>query len=212
MRNLARVGFSFLLLSFGFALAQSYSQDPGHKEKGEIAGTEFSVPNGFNLERSSDLKVAFMRHENIEHLALFVSVSEKQADDKYLTKFSNTLVSLLFPNEKDFRWKVLPSISGVKRSKYQTAAGNTKGFNQKKFFQIDYKILKVNNREIIVGYITKLGEDNEAKFLFSTDRPMGGSVLGWHAQAHIIASITGERYEEVNPPTTLRTAPATKSN
>ena len=194
-------------LSFVIALAQSNSQDPGHKENAEIADVKFSVPKRFNLEKSSNPRVAFMRNESIGHLALFVAIPKEKVNDKYLTQLSNTLVSLLIPEEKDFKWKVLPPFSERKRSKYQTGKGNTKGFNQRKFFQTDYKILKVKNREIIVGYITKLGEDREAKFLFDTDRPMGGSAPGWYAQAHIIASITGEKYEEINPPTILRTAP-----
>jgi hypothetical protein len=42
------------LFSFGVVLAQSYSQDPGHKESSEIGSIKFSVPQGFNLEKSSD--------------------------------------------------------------------------------------------------------------------------------------------------------------
>jgi hypothetical protein len=197
-------------LSFGFASAQLPSQDPGHKEDAEVAGVKFSVPNKFNLEKSSDSRVAFMRHEKYD-LALFVAVPEKQTDDDYLIKLSDTLVSLQFPDEKNFKWKVLPFVSESKVSKYQTATGNTKGFNQKRFFQTDYKVLKVKDREIIVGYVTKLGQDKDAKFLFDLKGPGGLSMPGWYAQAHIIASVTGEKYEEINPGAFIQGTPVKKN-
>jgi hypothetical protein len=212
MKIIAHVlaNFVFVVLSFGFTFAQLTSQDPGHKEDAEVPGVKFSVPNKFNLEKSFDSNVAFMRHEKYG-LALFVAVPEKQTDDEYLTKLSNTLVSLLYPDEKNFMWKILPVVSERRVSQYQTATGNTKGFNQKKCFQTDYKVLKVKDREIIVGYMMKLGQDKEAKFLYDLKGPGGLSMTGWYAQAHIIASITGEKYEEINRGTFIKGTPVKKN-
>lgn len=142
-----------------------------------------------------------MRHEQYD-LALFVAVPGKQADDQYLTSLSNRLVSQLFPNEKSFRWKLLPSDSDKKVSRFQTADGSAKGFNDKKLFETHYISVKVKDREILVGYITQLGQfSNNAKFLFDLKGSAGMSMPGWYAQAHILASITDEKYEEINPGT-----------
>jgi hypothetical protein len=201
----------FVMLCCVAASAQLPSQDPGHKEDAEVAGVKFSVPNSFNLEKSSDSRVAFMRHKEYD-LALFVTVPGQQIDHKYLTSLSNTLVSLLFPKEKDFRWKLLPRESVRKVSKFQTAGGNSKGFNGKKFFQTDYIIVKVKDQEVLVGYITQLGQfSNNAKYLFDLEGVGGGSMPGWYAQAHILASITSEKYEDINPGTVIRVTPVRRN-
>jgi len=214
MKNIAYVllSFVFVVSCFVAASAQLPSQDPGHKENAEIAGIKFSVPNGFNLETSSDSGVAFMRHNKYD-LALFVAVPEKQVDDNYLTSLSNTLVSQLFPKEKDFRWKLLPGDSDKKVSKYQTASGSTKGFNGERLFQTHYITVKVKDREILIGYITQLGQfSHNAKSLFDFEGAAGMSMPGWFAQAHILASVTGERYEDINPGTVLRGVISVKKN
>ena len=188
---------------FTSVFAQLPSQDPGSKQKTEIAGVKFSVPKGFNLEAGSDSRVAFMRH-NKYSLALFVAVPNS-VDDKYLTALSTTLVSQLFPEEKDFKWKLSPGEPDKKVSRFQVADGSTKGFNNKRLFQTHYITVNVNGREILVGYITELGEfSNNAKYLFGLDGPGGMSMPGWYAQAHILASITGEKYEQINPGTSIK--------
>ena len=205
------VSLVFVVLSLGSASAQLPSQDPGHKEDAEVAGVKFSVPNSFNLERLTNSRVAFMRHKQYD-LALFVAVPQNQVDDAYFTNLSNTLVAQLFPKEKTFRWKLLPSTSDRKISKFQTVSGNTKGFNERKFFQTDYIAVKVKDREILVGYITQLGQyDNSAKYLFDLKGAGGMSMPGWYAQAHILASVTGEKYEEINPGTYIRATPVKRN-
>lgn len=72
-----------------------------------------------------------------------------------------------------------------------------------KFVQTDYLTLKVKGRDVVVGYITQLGPDRNAKFLFNLKGVAGGSMPGWYAQAHLIASLTGEKYEEINPGTVI---------
>jgi len=204
-------GLAFLLLSLGSSAAQLPSQDPGHKEDAHVAGVNFSVPNSFNVESGAELRIAFMRHKKYD-LALFVAVPERTADDNYLTSLSESLVSQLAPNDKNFRWKVLPSATDSKVSKFQTAGGNTKGFNGKKFFLTNYITVNVNDREILVGYITQLGEyDNSQRYLFDSEGAAGASMPGWYAQAHILASITGEKYAEINPGTFIRGTPLKKN-
>ena len=212
MKNIVYLLFSIVFVGscFLMAFAQLPSQDPGHKQGAEISGVKFSVPNGFNLQQSAGSRVAFMRHNKYD-LALFVTVPDTQIDSAYLGSLSNTLVSLLFPNEKDFRWKMLPTDSANKVSDFQVATGNTKGFNGKRLFQTDYISVKIKDREILVGYITQLGQfNNDAKYLFDLKGVAGMSMPGWYAQAHIIASVTGEKYERINPGTSIIATPLKK--
>ena len=183
------------------------SQDPGHKYNAQIADVKFSVPKGFNLEQSSDPRVAFMRDKKYD-LAMFVAVPETQVDEKYLTALSNTLVSQMSPKEKDFHWKLKTETVEEKVSKFQSSSGSTKGFNNNRFFQTHYITVVLNNREILVGYVTKGGQDsNEARYLFEREEASVMSMPGWYAQAHILASVTGEKYERLNPGTVIRAVP-----
>jgi hypothetical protein len=67
-------------------------------------------------------------------------------------------------------------------------------------------------REVLVGYITQLGNDhNEARYLFEQEGACGMSMPGWYAQAHILASITGEKYEQINPGTSIIAEPVKRN-
>lgn len=201
----------FVVWSIGSVSAQSFSQDPGHKEFAETSNVKFSVPNSFNVEKPSDSRITFMRHKKYD-LALFVAVPEKNIDENYLTNLSNALAQQLFSKEKDFRWKVLPLDYEGKVSKFQTSSGNTKGFNGKTFFQTDFIVVKIKDQEILVGYITQLGQyGNNQKYLFDLKGVGGMSMPGWYAQAHILASITGEKYEAINPGTVITGTPVKKN-
>lgn len=194
---------TLMLLAYGSTTARQLpSQDPGHKMNAELAGIKFSVPQGFHLEESSGSGIAFMRHEKYG-LGLFIAVPGAQVDDEYFNALSNSVVSKLFPQEKGFEWKLLPDEPESRVSKYQTGGGKAKGFNGKKFVQTDYLTLRVKGREIVVGYITQLGPERDAKFLFNSKGVAGGSMPGWYAQAHLIASLTGEKYEAINPGTVI---------
>ena len=202
---------AFLLLSLTSLAAQLPSQDPGHKQDADVAGIKFSVPNSFNVEKLADPRIAFMRNKKYD-LAMFVAVPERATDDDYLRSLSESLVSQLSPKDKNFRWKILFDATDGKVSKFQTSSGNTKGFNGEKFYQTHYITVDVNGQRILVGYITQLGEySNNQKYLFDLEGAGGGSMPGWYAQAHILASITGEKYAEINPGTVIRGTPV-KSN
>ena len=172
--------------------AQLPSQDPGHKEYSEVAGIKFSVPKRFDVQKPATSNVVFMLRAEYE-LGLFVAVPDAQVDEKYLTDLSNTLASKLLPKENGFQWKLLPDRSDKKVSDFQVGGGNTKGLNGKKLIQTDYILIDVKGRKAIVGYITKLGRDSDGQYLFDLKTPAGMSMPGWYAQAHIIASITGEK-------------------
>lgn len=208
-----------LLASFaGTAQTSSKSlssmQDPKRKQISVVDKVKFSVPKSFNLLKSNDPQLGVMRHEKYD-LMLFVAIPKTEINHSYLTKLSNSVASKLFPDEKEFEWKILAEKSENPESKvsdFQEGSGITKGFNQKKFVQTDYFVLKVKDREILVGYITQLGnEGKNGKYLFDLPGSGGLSMPGWYAQAHIISSVTGEPYERINPGTVITAVPAKKN-
>jgi len=186
--------------------AQLPSQDPGHKGYSEVAGVKFSVPKRFVLQSRSTENVAFMLRAEYE-LGLFVAVPDGPVSDKYLTDLSNVLAAKLYPKESAFRWKLLSENASTKVSDFQIGRGNTKGFNGKKLVQTAYILVEVKGRKVLVGYITAHGHDTDGKWLFDLDGSAGMSMPGWYAQAHIIASVTGEKYERINPGTELIAVP-----
>ena len=192
-------------LGYGQSLASM--QDPGHKEYSTVGEMKYSVPKGYSLEKTSNPRVAFMRHKKYA-LAIFVAVPDGDATDEYLTQLSATLTLQLAPNESGFKWKSIPGDSEGKVSKFQIGSGNTKGYNDKKLYQTDYITLQIKQKKVLAGYITELGEFNKSqKFLWNLKGVAGLSMPGWYAQAHVIASITGEKYEEINEGAVLTGSP-----
>lgn len=211
IKTLSLVGLFLVAACSTGAQSLASQQDPGHKENGKVAGVEFSVPNGYTLEPTSDTNVVVMRHKKYG-LAIFVAVPKTTIDDAYLTNLSNTLASQMAPKAKSFKWKLIPGDTDAKVSKFQSGGGNTKGYNGTKLFVTDYISLRVKDREALVGYITEMGEfNNSQKFLFELKGPGGMSMPGWYAQAHVIASVTGEKYEEINKGTFITGTPVKKN-
>lgn len=210
MKSMTRkVLFGLLFLVAGAVSAQLPSQDPGHKEYAEVGGVKFSVPKRFDLQKPSDQNIAFMLRAEYG-LGLFVAVPDGTINEAYLTKLSNNVAAKLFPQDRGFDWKILPHASSQKVSDFAVATGNTKGFVPKKLVQTDYIALNVNGRNVIVGYVNRLGSDADARYLFNLKGPAGMSMPGWYAQAHVIASITGEKYERINPGTVITGTPLKK--
>ena len=194
--HFGKVTIVLLTLSMLLTISSSSAQQmPERKPVAEIAGVKFTVPQSFKLEQSSDTRVAFMRHAT-QQIALFVALPEHQVDDKYLIDLSNNLVSRLFPQQNDFAWKVQQRISDRRVSRYQTNGGTTKGLNAKRFVQTDYVIVKAHGNEVVVGSIATFGEEREAKFLFDLEG-REYSFFGWQALFQLIASVTGEKIDQV---------------
>lgn len=193
-----------ILCVFG-SHAQTFNQDPGHKEYLSVNGVKFSSPKGFDAQRlTTNEKVAYVPHEKYD-LGLLVAVAEGPMDAEYTEGLASLAASHLFPKEKEgYSWKKLDGYEKV--SKYEVGGGMLQGFNGHQRVVMQYRQLKVGGKDIVVGYSFGLGRGNEAKVLF--DRNLGGdSMPGWYAQAHVIASITGEKYIDINPGTSVIAAP-----
>lgn len=185
--------------------AQTFNQDPGHKEYLSVNGVKFSSPEGFDTQRRKvNERVAYVPHEKYD-LGLLVAVPEKPVDVEYTGWLASLAASHLFPKETgSFSWKKLDGYQKV--SKYEVGGGMLQGFNGHQRVLMQYRQLKVSGKDIVVGYTFGLGRGTEAGSLFN--RNLGGdSMPGWYAQAHVLASITGEKYVEINPGTSIIAAP-----
>lgn len=195
----------FIVLSAAtLAAAQldlSAMQDPGHKAFAHVAGVKFSVPNEFELHQTVPAADIAYMYDARNKLGIYVAVPGKQPDDAYITSLTNTLAALALPKMTDIQWKYVPFDEETGASKFQTAAGVVKGLSGKNYIQIDYVAVKVDSRDVLIGYVTQLGSfpGANAKDLFEEEVAGGLSMPGRYAQAHVIASVTGEKYREINP-------------
>lgn len=204
-----RISIVFILILFGAGLAHaqldlSAMQDPGSKAFSSVGDVKFSVPKEFELQNSPGAGLAYMSYTRTP-LWLFVAVPETPVNDQYLASITKTIAGLFLANTKDFTWRVVPSNGKHIVSKFQTAGGLGKGLAGKIYVHIDYVAVKVENREVLIGYILKSGPEYEsaAKAMYEKDDEGLFSMSAWYAQAHVIASVTGERYRDINPGNTL---------
>jgi len=200
-----RIGIALILILFGAGLASaqldlSALQDPGSKAFSNVGDVKFSVPKEFELHNSPGAGLAYM-YDARNWLGLYVAVPGKQPDDAYITSLTNTIAALVLPKVTDLQWKYVPFDEETGTSKFQTAAGVVKGLRGKNYIQIDYVAVKVENRDVLIGYVTQLGSfpGASAKDLFEEESAGGLSMPGRYAQAHVIASVTGEKYREITP-------------
>ena len=199
----------FTVFAVGVFAQTVLSQDPGSQRRALIGNLNFSVPKGFNIQEQNKSGIAFMKHSKYP-VALFVAVSDKSIDEQFIQNTSKTAVSLFLPKENNpFKWKEWKDAS--KTSKFQTISGGIKGFNKNTFVQTDYVVLKVKEKEVLVGYIMADDTVVDTQYLMNLEGEAGASMPGLYAQAHIIASITGERYEQINPGVMFTTTPLKKN-
>lgn len=178
-----------------------FNQDPGHKSYLFVGGLKFSCPRDFACERSrGDGMAIYIRH-NEYNLELVLGIEAKEVPE--LTEnLARAATSHVFPKQRDFSWKQLPQDAelpiGKRASKFETGRGGLQGFNGLQRVVFQYRRIKMKDKEVIVEYLLGLGRGPQAKDLF--DQNLGGdSMPGWYAQAHIIASLTGEKYADINP-------------
>lgn len=185
----------FTLLVVGSSKAQSMNSDPGHKEYVSLADVQFSCPKEFNVQRpQTNDTLAYMQHKEYE-LALFVTIPNQKVDSEYIKQLASTLSAYLLPKDKpSYKWKRLDAYQ--KMSQFESGGEQIQGFNGKHRLSVQYRKLQIQGKEILVGYLFTFGDGDLAKMLF--DRNLGGdSMPGSYAQAHIIASITKEKFENL---------------
>jgi hypothetical protein len=177
------------------ASAQAPNTGPVHQEQLSIGGISFSCPNGFGPQQTdSSYQVVYMRH-NREELALFVAIPRSGSGDEYVDHLGSFLTTYLFPAE----WAVFACkhLDWYQRgSKFETGGGRIRIFNGAQAVLLEYRHLQVSGKEVIVGFLAGAGRDEHAADALGSS-PSGGSAAGRDAERLLIASITGEKYDDL---------------
>lgn len=173
------------------------SSDPGRKVSSTIAGIRFSVPKGFDIEKSPYPRTTFLRGK--DSTAMFIVVTDSRPDNKTLNDIASNIATEFAPSEQVFKWKPT-GIDEEPASTFEVKGGSAKGQSKaKKVVQLYYKVLKNKNKFLTVGYIMDFGDETAAQsdFAFTSDGIAGASMPAWYALTHVIVSITGEKFDEV---------------
>lgn len=156
----------------------------------QVSGVKFTVPKGFRLQQDPHDSFAIMRHEK-EDLALFVAVpTNQELSDVDLMSLSKKAISKLVLNEEEFKWKISRH-SEPKLSSRQSFRGVTKGLNNQRYVQTDFVVLKVQQRQIVLGSVSMSNISNEAQHFFDVEG-YEYSTSGWEGLFELISAVTGE--------------------
>jgi hypothetical protein len=158
----------------------------------------FACPQGFKpVPLDSVQPFSFFHYKKYE-VGLFIASPPQGFDERaFMANITKTTLAKMFPKESQkFSWK--PVAFSDSFSKFEVGGGMVLGFNGSLAVLIKYRHLKLNGREIIVGYTSQFGRSAQGKEAF--EQGLGGdSMPGCYATVDVIYSITGEKVAESNP-------------
>lgn len=171
-----------------FNSAGAMSQDSRLREVAVIGKIKFSIPAGFHLQPSRNSDVVLMKAEAYEG-GLFVAKSEKSTlSETDLIELSRRLVAELLPRQDGFSWKVLQKAPIPKLSVHQRNQFVVKAVNANTFVQAEFVLLRFDNKNLLVGLVTRFGSETESRFLFEVEGTEY-SVEGWRGIYELLDSI-----------------------
>jgi hypothetical protein len=175
-----------------------HSFDPGHRSFVTLGDTQVSCPNGFTpVAVRPGGSCLVMRHDLFK-LALFVARIERGTTGRAALDRIAAVVLKDGVSEDvaGYRWKDFNDYR--KQSAFETGGGKMQGFNGKQDLGLAYRELTFGEKTFVEGYVFDLHGGADAARLF--ERNVGGdSLLGAIAETHVICSITGENYDDLNP-------------
>jgi len=163
-----------------------------------VGNVRFACPKNFKqvpLEPTQEFGLYYWKKYNV---GVFVAAPGAGYDEsEFMANVIRTSLARVFPKDcQQFSWKGVPYSGRI--SKFEIDGTIAQAFNGSLGILIKYRRLKVNGRDIIVGYASDFGRDAEAKEAF--DRGLGGdSMPGCYAAVDITYSITGEKMPAHNP-------------
>jgi hypothetical protein len=165
-----------------------------------IGDVRFACPKNFKpvpLESGQQFVLYDWKKYNV---GLFVAAPAAGYDEsKFMANVVRTSLAKLFPKDSQtFDWKGVPYYPSTRISKFEIDGTIAQAFNGSLGVLIKYRRLKINGRDIIVGYASDFGHGAEAKEAFG--RGLGGeSMPGCYAAVDTIYSVTGEKMPDNNP-------------
>jgi hypothetical protein len=198
VRAIAFCSFVCLLTGANLTFGQKPSRQ-GSQKSCRAGKLSFVCPEGFkSVSTESEQNFALLFHKK-QKLGLFVAMPERDFDErKVASDATKTALAKFYPEESQaWRWKPVNYSDTV--SKYEVGGGMVEAFNGDLLVVIKYRRVKVNDKEIFVGYVANIIRGKEAQDSFEgagyTD-----SLAGCNAAVEVIYSFTGEKINEEDPP------------
>ncbi len=185
----------FLALALMFTVGAAIGTPSPDCSFGDV---RFACPKNFKQVRLEPTQEFALYHWKKYNVGVFVAAPAAGYDEsKFMANVIRTSLANMLPKDsQEFSWKGVPYSGRI--SKFEIDGTIAQAFNGSLGILIKYRRLKVNGRDIIVGYASEFGRGAEAKEIF--DRGLGGdSMPGCYAAVDITYSITGEKMPENNP-------------
>jgi hypothetical protein len=191
-----KIRFALIAITLSLSLAGSIvGANPPDCTIGDL---HFACPKNFKPLRLEPAQQFALFSWKKYDVGLFVASPLPDFNEPtFMTNVTKISLAKMFPQApQTFAWKPI-NYSG-RISKFEIGGGVAQGFNGSMGVLIKYRRLKINGRDIIVGYASEFGRGAEAKETFG--RGLGGdSMPGCYALVDTIYSITGEKMPENNP-------------
>jgi len=175
-----------------------------------LRGVSIAIPKGFtrlpnDSADQSTADVAFLIDKKSKE-GIFVAVPSQPFEElPYLNLLSQAALKVYFPNEpSSYLWQNLRSIDKV--SKFELTNFATQGFNKSNLVGLGFRRVVIKDKTVIVGSIFEVAKGKEAQNRVDSGS-FTTSMSVCDKEARIIFSITGERYDESNPPCQLIAIP-----
>jgi hypothetical protein len=165
-----------------------------------VGDVHFVCPKNFKpvpLESGQQFVLYDWKKYNV---GLFVAApASGYVESKFMANVVRTSLAKLFPKDSQtFDVKGVPYYPSDRISKFEIDGTIVQAFNGSLGVLVKYRRLKINGRDIIVGYVSDFGRGAEAKEAFG--RGLGGeSMPACYAAVDTIFSVTGEKMPAHNP-------------
>jgi len=172
------------------------SSDPGSASMETVGGLKFSCPNRF---RRSDVlstsKIAYLMDDRAE-IALVVKKVHGRLNEKESRALASEIVGPYLVDDLSIQWKSLDRDDPISKNEIQTE--RMLGFNGTKLVLFQFRIIEAKGQKIIVGYFASPSPRGNEKERFNHGEAFDCNCDD--AQAHVIASITGEPFDSIARP------------
>ena len=176
--------------------AGQVSTDPGSAGFYTVGGIRFSIPKGFRvLNKMSNADTSVLSNKKYA-AGLIVKRVESKLSEKDAASLGSTVLQNCFSDNASFEWKRLEGDKEISKLEIQTE--RLLGFNGKGQALFQFRVVEAKGRKALVGYFAypPARPDDKERF----DKGLGFDPPGDYAQAHIIASVTGESYDSIIQP------------
>jgi len=172
------------------------TSDPGSAGMETLGGLRFSCPYRF---RRSDVlstsKIVYLMDDG-SSIGLVVRKISGKLSEKESRALASEIVGQYLVEDATIQWKSLERDDAISKHEIQTE--RFLGFNGTKLVLFQFRIIEAKGQKIMVGYFASPSPRGDEKERFGQGENFSCNCDD--AQAHVIASITGEPFESISRP------------